>query len=89
MESAEGEAIETSSNHGDIVADAKRLVELQCQVKNLIGEAKNGDASALMKSEKINGEAEKVSRELKEKYPSKADQEKFAEAYEQALGECE
>ncbi|RYM35479.1 hypothetical protein ERX46_00370 [Brumimicrobium glaciale] len=85
-----GNTIESSSaDNSSIKSDAKRLVDLQCQVMKLIGEAKNGDATALMKSEEINKQAEKVSRELKEKYPTKEDQERFAEAYQEALGECE
>ena len=68
--------------------DASKLVNLQCKVMQLVGKAKEGDKTALMESEEINKEAEKVSRELKEKYTSEADQERFAKAYQDALGDC-
>ncbi|HLV41471.1 MAG TPA: hypothetical protein VKY37_04270 [Brumimicrobium sp.] len=71
-----------------IVKDAKKLVDLQCKVMQLVGKAKGGDSEALMESEKFNTEAEKVSRELKEKYTTQEDQERFAKAYEEALGDC-
>jgi hypothetical protein len=87
--SAEESTNERTANISNSVReDAQKLVDLQCKVMNLIGDAKNGDATALMKSEEYNKEAEKVSRELKEKYPTKEDQETFAKAYEEALGEC-
>ncbi len=85
-------AEETNENtiaiSNSIKKDAQKLVDLQCQVMNLIGDAKNGDAAALMKSEEYNKEAEKVSRNLKEKYNTKEEQEKFALAYQEALGDC-
>ena len=71
-----------------VVKDASKLVDLQCKVMQLVGEAKAGDKNALKESEKFNAEAEKLSRELKEKYTTEAEQERFAKAYQEALGDC-
>lgn len=80
---------EINIDKSSIKNDASRLVKLQCKVMQLVGEAKAGNKTALMESEKFNAEAEKVSRELKEKYTTEKEQERFAEAYEDALGECD
>ncbi len=87
--SVEDSVIENNSiDRNSIKSDAQKLVDLQCKVMKLIGEAKSGDATALLKSEEFNQEAEKVSRELKDKYTSESEREEFALAYQEALGEC-
>lgn len=88
-EGSSKESTETQMDNSSIQKDASDLVHLQCKVSQLIGEAKNGSKTALMESEDFNQKAAKLSRELKEKYTTPKEKEKFAKAYEEALGECE
>lgn len=76
------------SDNNSIKSDAQKLVNLQCKVMKLIADAKNGDQTAFLKSEEFNQEAEKVSRSFKDKYSTQVEQEAFAKAYEEALGNC-
>ena len=78
----------TSCGGESIEGDAKKVAELQCKAQQLMQKATNGDISVMEESTKLSSEAETLTKEMKEKYTSDSDKEKFAEALLKEMGNC-
>jgi hypothetical protein len=70
-----------------IEKDAKRVADLQCKAQKLLKNATE-DISVLEESQKIIQEAYALEKELKDKYTSSSDKEKFATALFKELKNC-
>ena len=73
----------------NVKGDAKKLAKLQCRVNNLTIKASEGDLSASSEGVKLGMELLKLAEELKEKYPSKEEEERLGEAIVIEMLNCE
>tara|TARA_Y100000385_G_C12977381_1_gene586811 strand:- start:581 stop:874 length:294 start_codon:yes stop_codon:yes gene_type:complete len=78
----------TSCGGESIEGDAKKVAELQCKAQQLMQKATNGDMSVMEESTKLSSEAATLTKEMKGKYTSDSDKEKFAEALLKEMGNC-
>lgn len=69
-------------------SDAKKLANLECEIEQLYDKIIVGDESAMKEFERLSAKHDELTKEVVEKYTSESDQEKFDEAYEQALENC-
>lgn len=68
--------------------DAKEMAELQCAAMDLMEKVMSGDESVMAESEEFAKKAEKLQKEIEEKYSSEEDQEAFIAAFEKELENC-
>jgi|SRR5690554_1171186 len=71
-----------------IEKDAKEMAELQCASMGLMEKVMSGDESVIEESEKYAKKAEKLQKEIEEKYSSEEDQEAFITAFLKELENC-
>lgn len=71
-----------------IESDAKKAAALACKAQKMAVQAAAGDMSILEESAKLANEAAKLAEEMQGKYESAADAQKFMEAYQKALADC-
>jgi CRISPR/Cas system CMR subunit Cmr4 (Cas7 group RAMP superfamily) len=74
-------------SNNSIEKDAKKVADLQCRAQKLIKNATE-DISVLEESQKIIQEAYALEKELKDKYKSDTEKEKFARALAKELENC-
>ncbi|NAS31981.1 hypothetical protein GTQ40_13425 [Flavobacteriaceae bacterium R38] len=77
-----------SSCGGSIESDAKKVAELQCEVKELAQKALSGDQSALSESQKLANKANTLTQQLQKKYTTIEDRQKFQQAIIKASQKC-
>jgi hypothetical protein len=71
-----------------IESDAKKAASLACKAQKMAMQAASGDMSVVEESAKLANEAAKLAQEMQGKYESAADAQKFMEAYQKALADC-
>jgi hypothetical protein len=71
-----------------IESDAKKAASLACKAQKLAMQAASGDMSLMEESQKLASEAAQLVEELQGKYENAADVQKFMEAYQKALADC-
>ena len=71
-----------------VESDAKKVANIQCEVQDATMRIMQGDASVQKEMQKLSSKLEKLNKEMLEKYSSLEEQNKFAKAVANALGDC-
>lgn len=74
---------------GGIESDAKRVAELSCESQKLSQKMSEGDISVMTEGAKIMVELKELKEKVDSKYTSDEDKQKFEEAVEKAMLECQ
>jgi len=68
--------------------DARRLADLQCKIEKMAERNMNGESVDIEESMKLTEDANKLAEELRGKYNTQKDQEKFADAVQREMNKC-
>lgn len=71
-----------------IESDAKKVAEIFCDAQELAQKAATGDMSALEESNKLTLRAEALQRDLRGKYSSPEENQKFLEVLNREMAKC-
>jgi hypothetical protein len=71
-----------------VESDAKKVAELQCKAQKMALKVSAGDMSAIEESTKLAAEAVTLAEEMKGKYTTDSERQKFTEALLQELRNC-
>lgn len=84
----ENSVIKSSVINFNLKSEVENLVDLHCKAINVLRKVDKGDRTALNRSNAIRKEADKLARDLQNKYSSPDEQEEYSIAYQNALVNC-
>ncbi|WP_123776102.1 hypothetical protein [Brumimicrobium aurantiacum] len=72
----------------DLKEEVEKLVDLHCKAINVLRKVEEGDRTALNRSNAYRKKADKLAKQLQQKYTSPEEQEQFSTVYQAALVNC-
>jgi hypothetical protein len=85
---SEKTVIKSSIININLKSEVENLVDLHCKAINVLRKVDKGDRTALSRSNAYRKEADKIARDLQNKYSSPDEQEEYTKAYQNALVNC-